>query len=179
MSCEVSKCKYGRTYVASWGRRDSPYLLIAEAPGKVEVQKGRPLIGPAGQTQKNLLASVGIDMDAECALMNTVCCVNLSRRPPKPTPEEVIACSPRFWEEVAAFEGKIIICLGAVAAERLFPGVKITEIRGKLRAFRLGEITYVATATYHPSSLLHGRKEYKELILEDLARAKRFVDTGE
>ncbi len=174
-ACANGICAYGRQFVGGFGDTGAPFLLIGEAPGYYELQQGRPFVGRAGKKLNEILAAVGIDRETECSFINTVCCVELTRKPAKPTPEEIISCDTRFWTDISEHDCELIICLGATAASKLFPGVGISEIRGKFRAVVIGDRTYTAISTYHPSAILRGRPEYQALVMEDLRRARRYV----
>lgn len=151
-----------------------PFTIIGEAPGRVELQRNMPFVGPAGQLLNDMLALCGIDRD-ECYLTNTVCCVDLNRRPPTPTVEEILACHDRLWDEVCGVQSKIIICMGATASSQFFPGMTITAARGKLRSVDISGVQRTVISTYHPSAVLRGNKQYRDLILDDLTMARRYV----
>jgi DNA polymerase len=64
---------------------------------------------------------------------------------------QIAACRPWFDEEVRAVGPKVIVCMGATAAQALLgPKFKVTQSRGKV--IPGGKIPIIATV--HPSSIL-------------------------
>ena len=165
-----NSCVFNRQFVPLRGRPDSPYLIVGEAPGAKELQLGQPFVGPAGQLLSRYLVSAGIPEEL-CAFTNTTCCVDLTRTPAKPTPEDILACRPRLQEEINTSSAKLVIALGATASAELLPGMRITGARGKFRRVR----DKVVISSYHPSAVLRGNSQYGELLLKDLITARRYV----
>lgn len=171
-----TECVFGRQFVGASGKLDAPLFICAEAPGKQELKWGRPLVGPAGQLLDKLLTQVGID-SKNTYKTNACCCVDMDREIKKPNVEELIACKPRLLDEMAASSSKLILLLGGTSQEQLIPGIRITAARGKFRAVDIGGSRKVLLSTYHPSAILRGKDEYRQLVLEDLALAKRFIES--
>ena len=90
-SCQ--KCSLGKTrtnIVFSGGIPNHKLMLIGEAPGYYEDQKGEPFVGKAGQLLDKILACVGLSRQKDVYICNTLKC-----RPPEnrdPLPEEKAAC---------------------------------------------------------------------------------------
>ncbi len=109
-------------------------LVLGEAPGADEDDKGVPFIGRSGQLLRDALQSVGIDPKS-VYITNSVKC-----RPPgnrKPKTEELEACDPWFQMEVQEVKPKLIVAVGQTSIERLFgKGVsaKYTEQEGVLKS---------------------------------------------
>src|SRR5262249_30818213 len=88
----------------------------------------------------------------------------------KPSAVEIAACRPWFDEEVAVVKPKVIVCMGATAAQALLGGnFKVTAERGKIMA--RGETRWIATV--HPSSILRApddesRHQEMARFIEDL-----------
>jgi len=69
---------------------------------------------------------------------------------------QIAACRPWFDEEVKVVKPKVIVCMGATAAQALLGrDFKVTQERGKVIA--RGEIPIIATV--HPSSILRAPDE--------------------
>ena len=92
--CEnCRKCSLGSTrtkLVFSGGVPNNKLMLIGEAPGYWEDQKGEPFVGKAGQLLDKIFASVGLSRQKDVYICNTQKC-----RPPdnrNPLPEEKEAC---------------------------------------------------------------------------------------
>jgi len=87
---------------------------------------------------------------------------------------EIAACFPWLEAEIAAVKPKIVVALGATAAQALFgKAFRVTRDRGKLVPSRFAPY---AMATVHPSSLLRAPDEetrHREIahFTEDLKKA--------
>jgi DNA polymerase len=75
-------------------------------------------------------------------------------RPPEnrlPEKDEIATCSPFLLRQLAAINPKVIVCLGACAAQTLLGTTKgITSYRGQWFDYRGAKLM----ATYHPAYLL-------------------------
>jgi uracil-DNA glycosylase len=70
----------------------------------------------------------------------------------KPNAEEIAACRPWLEAEIAIIRPKVMVCLGASAAQALISrDYRVTRQRGKLQKSSFGSMI---TATVHPSSIL-------------------------
>jgi len=136
-------------------------ILVGEGPGAVEDELGRPFVGPAGQLLDKIIASVGFRRE-EVYITNTVLC-----RPPgnrSPLPEEVAACRVWLDERLAVMDPKIIVCLGASAAQALIGSdLRITRDRG--RWYRRGGARVMPT--FHPAALLRDPSKKRD-VWEDM-----------
>lgn len=95
------------------GKGEKGILIIAEAPGRTEDERGVQLVGDAGQLLRRKLRWQGIDLDRDCRKTNAVCC-----RPPDnrlPTKEEIAYCRPRVWKEIETFKPQMIVLAGQAA----------------------------------------------------------------
>lgn len=134
-------------------------LVVAEAPGRTEDERGTQLVGEAGQLLRDTLAGMGVDLDRDCWKTNSVQC-----RPPdnrEPTDHEVECCRARVWAEIARLKPKIILLLGNVAL-RSFLGHRWRKDLGGItrwRGWRIpdrGANAWVCP-TFHPSFVLRSR----------------------
>lgn len=170
--CTGTTCSFGRQCVGGSGKITAPLLVIMEAPGKVELQQGLPAVGPAGKLMDRMLAAANISRQDEVRVINTVQCVEIGRRPPTPTVEEINSCHSRLMADIEQSQAKIILCLGNTASQQLLPELKITPARGKFR--KIGD--KLVLSSYHPSAVLHGGNSYSDLIQEDMGRVRRMLD---
>jgi DNA polymerase len=131
-------------------------LFVGEQPGDVEDRVGRPFVGPAGRLLDEALEAAGIDR-RETFVTNAVKHFNWEQRGKrrihkKPNARHIAACRPWLDGEIAALSPKVIVCLGATAAQALLGrDFRVTQRRGKLLTSPLAEHVL---ATVHPSSLL-------------------------
>ena len=142
------------------GRPGSEVMLVGEQPGDQEDLKGRPFVGPAGKLLDKALEAAGIERD-DVYVTNAVKHFKWEPRGKrrihkKPNAIEIAACRPWFEEEVRVVRPKVIVCMGATAAQALLGRTfKVTRERGRV-VFRDG-IRLVATV--HPSSILRAPDE--------------------
>ena len=150
-NCEECPLKPYRKPVPGFGK-PAPLVFVAEAPGREEATKGRPLVGQAGQLWRKTLARHGIDPD-KCYATNTVSC-----RPPgnaTPTPKAIECCKPRLESELKAhtLDGSIIVPMGNTALHALTGDstLKITAARGRARKGK----SLTMLPTLHPSAMTY------------------------
>lgn len=140
-----------------FGEGPSPVsmLLVGEQPGDHEDQQGKPFVGPAGQLLDKCLQAAGIDR-AEVYITNAVKHFKWEPRGrirlhKKPNSLEISACRPWLEKEIAAVHPRIIVCLGATAAQALLGSqFRLTKHRGEVFPTDFGAVT----ATIHPSAIL-------------------------
>jgi DNA polymerase len=133
-------------------------MFVGEQPGDYEDREGHPFIGPAGRLLDEVLVEVGIDR-SEVYVTNVVkhfkwdAAQRGKRRiHKKPRHSEIEACRPWLDAELKAVQPKVLVCLGASAAQGLLgTSFRVTRERGKLIPSNLA--SYVM-ATTHPSSIL-------------------------
>jgi uracil-DNA glycosylase len=143
------------------GPRRASVVLVGEQPGDKEDLEGAPFVGPAGRLLDRALVDAGIDR-AAAYVTNVV--KHFKWRPAgkrrihqKPNAEEVKACWPWLEAEVAAVKPKVVVCLGATAAQAVLGRqFKVTRRRGELVDSAHG---WLVTATVHPSSILRAPDE--------------------
>jgi len=145
------------TLVPSHGRQDASVAVVGEAPGRTEVTKGRPFVGPSGKLLDLTMKEVGVD-PADTYRTNTVLC-----KPPtdkdgsiKPPQKAIDCCRPRLKAEIAALnEGngpKYVLALGNFAATE-FLGYKTRITRDRIGPPR--EVNgYTVIPSIHPAAVL-------------------------
>jgi uracil-DNA glycosylase family protein len=138
------------------GPKAAAALFVGEQPGDQEDLAGQPFIGPAGRVLDEALVEAGIPRE-EVFVTNAVKHFKWEPRGKKrihakPTMGEVKACRPWLETELALVKPRVIVCLGATAAQTLMGAkFKLTVERGKF--FETPWAAWL-TATYHPSALL-------------------------
>jgi uracil-DNA glycosylase len=136
-------------------------MFVGEQPGDVEDQRGKPFVGPAGHLLDQVLNELGIKRE-ETYVTNAVKHFKWVREGKrrihqKPNSGEVAACRPWLEAEIAAVRPKVIVCLGATAAQALLGrDFRVTRRRGEL--IESGLAPYIM-ATVHPSSILRAPDE--------------------
>jgi len=151
------------------GNPSAQLMLVGEGPGATEDETGRPFVGAAGELLTQILGSIGIPRES-VFIANVVKC-----RPPqnrKPLPDEAAACLPYLRRQVQLVRPKVLLALGATAAEGLL-GVRksLGELRGAVHTF--GGIPLVVT--YHPAALLRN-PNWKKPTWDDVRIARQLLD---
>jgi DNA polymerase len=157
------------------GGSQAQIMLVGEQPGDQEDLQGKPFVGPAGKLLDALLLEAGIDRK-KVYVTNAVKHFKWEPRGKrrihkKPSAGEIAACRPWLDAEIVALKPKVIICLGATAAQALLGSAfRVTESRGEFVDSQLA--TYVM-ATVHPSSILRApdektRHDEEKRFVEDL-----------
>ena len=180
ISCaNCTKCVLAKTrtnVVFSDGVETSKIMLIGEAPGYWEDQKGKPFVGRAGVLLDQILAAGNFFRDKNIYICNTVKC-----RPPEnrvPTPEEKQACRSYLDTQISQIKPKIILLCGAVATESML-GIKsgITKIRGQ---WFDGPEGAKMMPIFHPSYLLRNPSKEKGspkwLMWQDIKKIRKYYE---
>jgi uracil-DNA glycosylase len=171
-ACDLYKT--GTQTVFGEGTRNAEVMFVGEQPGDQEDLAGKPFVGPAGRLLDEALVDAGIDR-------KTVYVTNVvkhfkwqargkRRIHQKPNWSEIAACRPWLEAELAVVEPRVLVCLGAVAAQALLGReFRVTRERGRPVDSKLAEHVI---ATVHPSSILRGDPETREqeyaAFVEDL-----------
>ena len=153
--------KLGTQTVFGEGPRRAQIMMVGEQPGDAEDLAGLPFVGPAGKLLDRALEEAGIDRGI-VYVTNVVKHFKWEPRGKrrlhsKPNSAEIAACRPWLETEIALVKPRILVCLGATAAQALLGKTfKVSRQRGELIPTPLAP---VATATVHPSSILRAPDE--------------------
>jgi DNA polymerase len=156
--------KTGTQVVFGEGPTSAEAMFVGEQPGDQEDKAGRPFVGPAGKLFDQALEDAGIDR-TQVYVTNVVKhfkWVGRGKRRihQKPNWSEIAACRPWLDGELAAVEPRVLVCLGATAAQALLGRqFRVTRERGKPVESDLAEHVL---ATIHPSAILRGDPESRE-----------------
>jgi uracil-DNA glycosylase len=151
-------------------------MFVGEGPGDSEDTMGRPFVGPAGRLFDRCLEEAGIDR-SRAYLTNAVKHFKWVPRGArrihnKPNATEIAACFPWLEAEIASVQPRLIVALGATAAQALFGrAFRVTRDRG--RPLPPSRWAPCAVATVHPSALLRmpdeaSRRRETERFITDL-----------
>ena len=138
------------------GSQRARMMLVGEQPGDHEDIEGKPFVGPAGRLLDRAFEEVGIDRRS-VYLTNAVKHFRWTRRGKrrlheKPNAQEIRACRPWLESEIAVVKPRILVLLGATAAQSVMgPSFRVSRQRGEVLASPLG---VPVLATVHPSSIL-------------------------
>jgi uracil-DNA glycosylase len=151
----------GTQTVFGEGSERAYVMLVGEQPGDQEDLSGKPFVGPAGKLLDRALEEAGIDRK-RVYVTNVVKHFKWTGRGKrriheKPNQTEISACSPWIQAEVEVLRPRLIVCLGATAAQALIGrGFKVTKERGQVKRSVLGP---PAVGTVHPSAILRAPDE--------------------
>ena len=187
---ECAACDLYRTgtqTVFGAGLQQADVLFIGEQPGDQEDRAGEPFVGPAGRVLDTALAEAGIDRTRiyETNVVKHFKWVPRGKRRihMKPNAREIRACLPWLRAELAVVKPRVIVCLGATAAQALLGAeFRVTQQRGKPLE-GTGLAPYVV-ATVHPASILRSpdpatRAAEERAFVEDLRTVRRLLETPE
>jgi len=149
------------------GDENADWLLVGEAPGAEEDQKGEPFVGQAGKLLDAMLAAIDLSRDTNVYIANVLKC-----RPPanrNPDPSEVAQCSPHLQRQIDLIKPRLILAMGRFAVQTLLgTEASIASLRGKLHAYHGVPLI----VTYHPAYLLRTLPD-KAKAWQDLVFAVR------
>ncbi len=150
-------CATRKQTVFGVGNAKAQWMLVGEAPGAEEDQRGEPFVGQAGRLLDNMLAATGLSRLGEgpqgVYIANVLKC-----RPPgnrNPEPAEVALCEPFLLRQVELVEPRLIVVMGRFAAQSLLrTDATIASLRGRVHHIEAGTRRVPVVVTYHPAYLL-------------------------
>jgi DNA polymerase len=174
--------KTGTQTVFGEGLKRAEAMFVGEQPGDREDREGRPFVGPAGRLLDEAFEEAEIDRSL-AYVTNVV--KHFKWKPKgkrrihaKPSWSEIAACRPWLEAELAVVRPRVLVCLGATAAQALLGrDFRVTQRRGELVETDLAP---KATATVHPSAILRApddesrRAEFAAFV-DDLRVVARLI----
>ena len=179
--------KRGTQTVFGEGPKRAEIMLVGEQPGDAEDLVGHPFVGPAGKLLDRALEEAGIDRSA-VYVTNVVKHFKWEprgkrRMHAKPNAAEIGACRPWLDTEIALVKPRVLVCLGATAAQALLGKTfKVSKQRGE---FVESSLAPLVSATVHPSSILRAsddqarRDEMKRFVADLKKVAAALSSAGE
>jgi len=174
-ACDLYKT--GTQTVFGEGAEQASVMFVGEQPGDREDVEGKPFVGPAGRLLDEALEEAGIDR-GRVYITNDV--KHFKWKPQgkrrlhqRPTAAEISACRPWLDAEIGLIKPKILVLLGATAAQALLGrDFRVSLQRGQFIE-RPG--LPLIMATVHPSSILRApddesRQIEMEAFVRDLKR---------
>jgi len=151
------------------GNPKAQLMFVGEGPGQTEDETGRPFVGKAGELLTRMIEAIDLRRE-DVFILNTVKC-----RPPlnrKPLPDELAACAPYLERQIELVGPKVLVALGATAAESLLSAKRsLTDLRGRVHSFR----GIPLVVTYHPAALLRN-PNWKKPTWDDVRIARQLLD---
>jgi DNA polymerase len=166
--------KRGTQTVFGEGPKRARVMMVGEQPGDAEDLAGHPFVGPAGKLLDRALEEAGIDRRI-VYVTNVVKHFKWEPRGKrrihaKPNAGEISACRPWLETEIALVKPRVLVCLGATAAQALLG--KSFKVSGQRGEFVESSLAPLVTATVHPSSILRApdddarRDEMKRFVAD-------------
>jgi len=174
-ACDLYKT--GTQTVFGEGAEQASVMFVGEQPGDREDVEGKPFVGPAGRLLDEALEEAGISR-GRVYITNAV--KHFKWKPQgkrrlhqRPNAAEISACRPWLDAEIGLIKPKILVLLGATAAQALLGrDFRVSLQRGQFIE-RPG--LPLIMATVHPSSILRApddesRQIEMEAFVRDLKR---------
>lgn len=159
-------------FVPAVGPEKAEVMLVGEAPGADEVEKGEPFVGRAGEKLDEILHDIGVERD-ELYITNLVKIRPPDNRDPKKA--EIDAWKPLLEKEIQNVDPDIIVTLGNFASRELLGTDRgITSIHGRIFSRNGRKIMPV----YHPAAVLYDINKQPDLE-KDLRKALGKENTGQ
>lgn len=153
------------------GRRTADWMIIGDAPGAEEDQRGEPFVGRAGKLLDEMLRALGLQR-------NSVFITNILKcRPPEDrdsAADEAESCRRYLERQIELISPKIVLAVGPIAVQNL---LQTDAPLGCLRQQKhyLSDGQRPVVVTYHPDYLLRS-PTLKRKAWEDLCFAQRVIN---
>ena len=178
--CPIGVC--ATQAIAGEGPSDARLMIVGEQPGDAEDLSGRPFVGPAGQVFDRCANAAGLDRNT-AYVTNAVKHFKFQPRGKRrlhqrPTTDEIAHC--RWWLDLERqlLRPKLILALGATAAEALTGnGSGLLKRAGTVEA---GPDGTPVLLSLHPAHILRlpdpaARDRAEAALIRDLAQARQMA----
>jgi len=176
----VSQCKKEskEKIVFADGPLKADIVLIGEAPGKNEIENGKPFCGAAGKELDSFIEILEINREdiyitnvVKIRPIKTSKAGNKINRPPNS--KEINLYKKYLFREIDLINPKIIVTLGNVPLKTMIKNKKATigEYHGKLMKIKEGYLFPL----YHPASVIYN-KSLKDTYISDLKTLKKVIE---
>jgi len=167
--CRRCKLAPGRTNIVfGSGNPHAELMFVGEAPGADEDAQGLPFVGRAGQLLSKIIEAINMRRE------DVYICNILKCRPPgnrNPESDEISACEPFLFRQIASIRPKVICALGTFGAQTLLRTKEpISRLRGNFFEYRGAKLM----ATFHPAYLLRNPNE-KRKVWDDVQKIRDYL----
>lgn len=174
--------EHATNLVPGVGGEKASIMLVGEAPGREEDEKGRVFVGRAGRdVLRPILKSLGLKTK-DVAIYNTLMC-----RPPdnnikhKDAAAALSICPDHsLFPAIKKINPLVIVALGNTSY-RILTGERkpMKDLRGSTATYSMDGVSIPVIPTYHPASALPGRSPRNRSMIEaDLRRAVAMTSMG-
>jgi DNA polymerase len=172
------------SYVPAYGPRDAKIAFVGEQPGRLEVAKRRPFVGPAGQELNECLNAAKLSR-LECYFTNAIKdldapikhYIDISGRNVKVSPEGQQYIG-ELKTELQSLNLNVVVAVGNIALYALTSKTGITKWRGSILESTLVPNLKVVPVL-HPATIIPPKMVYlnKHLLVHDLQRVLEQSDS--
>lgn len=153
--CNLYKhCKSPKMKVSGGGAKR--ILIVGEAPGETEDEKGKQFRGKSGKYLRDRLKEIGIVMDRDCWMTNAIICRPANNK--TPTYNQIEWCHPNLAKVIKELKPRVILTVGRAAIESVLTGIWRKDIGPISRwvGFKIPcrDLNTWVIPTYHPSYVL-------------------------
>ncbi len=165
------------------GNPDSKIVLVGEAPGKTEVELGRPFVGQAGKNLEEFITILGIIRE-DLYITNVVKFRPIKLNPDTgresnrpPTREEIKLSTDFIEQELSIIRPALVVSLGNVALRCILKDDKITigMVHGSPINVKFASAEFVLFPLYHPASIIYNRA-LRDVYLQDLHKLRDHIN---
>lgn len=162
---ELAEYRSANSYltVPGIGNPNAKLMVLGEAPGKDEAEKGEPFVGRSGKLLTNIMKALGWERE-EIFIANILKCRPPNNRDPKS--DEAGNCRKFLDMQIRCISPEWILCFGRISSVYLLgkdPSTSIGSLRGEVHKHNSCNVL----CTYHPSYLLR-TPSAKEKVWNDL-----------
>jgi uracil-DNA glycosylase family 4 len=164
------------------GRVDAPILVVGQAPGRTEMERGLPFIGPSGRRLMAWMGRAGFseqEFREKCYFSAITKCFPgpAAKGDRRPTPREIALCRPHLLAPLPLLDPKVVLLIGQMAIEAFLEQRPLKEWVGRMEE-RAGRYWIPLP---HPSgaSLWLNQPEHRALVeqaLTELGRLRLALD---
>lgn len=165
------------------GNADSNIVLVGEAPGRTEVEQGKPFVGQAGKNLEEFINVLGIKRE-NLYITNVVKFRPFKINPNTgkesnrtPTKAEIRISTEFIERELSLIQPKLVASLGNIALRCILKDEKITIgiMHGNPINVSFAGAEFVLFPLYHPASIIYNRA-LKETYLQDLIKLRDYLN---
>lgn len=157
------------------GPTGAPFVALGEAPGRVEDEKIRPFVGPAGKLLRALINDAGFD-SSTVFYMNAASCAPLDGKSVRaPKEPELQACRDNLLSQLKLANSRFVLICGATALKAFRHDLSVSEVHGEVF---LWMDTWLVMPIFHPAAILRD-KALKKPTQEDMGLWYDIITSGE
>lgn len=167
-------CGQGRYFRKELKRVD--IMIVGDSVNKEDIESKDFFSGRAGQEISSWIQETGLQTKViyfDNAIRCNLDLGNLDKYSTQNKKKLVKNCRPYLLREIERLKPKVIIPLGNIALQMLIDKTGIVNWRGNV--IRNKEFNCFILPTFHPYVILIGNYKWKELVFQDLLKAKELL----